>query len=462
MKNQEKVNNYDKLTNIMYSILSGCTEINSNERELVTYVADYISQDRNNKIIKYIIENHASLNNLISTIDNLIEEAIDDDMIDRLNILKSEINSFIDNQKGTNKVLENKIIDNSINSILFDTFAIPTYYGKSIASKNYYSADSHELHEDVVHKLYDLMENNSELYDEINKGINIKINITKYEDVFNKCSYALSYRDKLYKNLDTIIEYNSINRELNNALKTQLSKKYICLSNDIKKIDNLIDELKAHKLTRAFSKRRLILLEKEKDRLLELKNDYDKKQEILMDIHIRLGKINNKLEEEGLLSLITKSDYKYLTNREDSSIDICDNIRNINSKEDLDNYYSSVLNQFAGSKLLLDENKKLKEEFYENASSEAINLIEEDRVTAFNISRLNNRNGKNGINPSLAIYVLETMLVARDTDLENMNVSEDEYNSVKHYYDKLINERLDVYNTKLVDILSSKKQFIKR
>ena len=432
------------------------------EEELINDFNLVKTQDMNNKLAVYIIENSEKLKEFIESADEKIDRCYEEPIkninpnrvkkaLDSLNI-RGEIIRFKKRELKKDYTEENNLIKKCLSSISKEPLSIPSFFDEFIARVHldFLTNQGYHLNEKLIEKVYGYIQKEG-LIDELEKGTRIVSNKNDYENMVDKCKMSLSFKDIVEKKSDLIIEFNKTVRDINKIIEEKNNDKYLGLIPKEKNNKDTIEHIESNSLLKLMNKYKLEKLYEEKEKLLELKKEYDKIENELMRLHIKLGKINIDLKEKDLSDLITRSDLKFLLNKELDPIAITSNLKQFYSKEDIDNYYKYVDEQLVVNKILLEDTLKEEKEFNSKASEEAKELIKNDFTTAEALGNLNKKN-ENNIDPKLAISILKTLVDIKKTKLEDLDVTEEEYIALKAYYDCKINEKIAEISEKLNEI----------
>ena len=433
------------------------------EQELINEFNLVKAKYINNKIAKHIIENNEKLNELFKAIKektkSICEYGIKYNyptrtrkLLDDSKKLEKEIIDFKLEEYKMDYSDENNLVDKCLFILSNETLSIPAYFDEFIARRQFDLITNREykLNEKLIEKVYGYIQKEG-LIDELEKGTRITTNKNKYENKVDKCNVALSYKEIIEKNSDLIIEFNKTVRDINNIIEEKNNDKYLGLIPREKSNSETIEKLESNNVIKIINKNKLEKLYKEKEKLLKLKKEYERIDNELMRLHIKLGKININLKEEDLSDLVTRSDLKYLLNKELDPIAITSNLKHFYSKEDIDNYYKYIEEQYVINKFLLEDTLKEEQEFNSKASEDAKELIKNNFLTAEALGNLNKKNDKN-IDPKLAIYILKSIIDIKKTKVEDLDITEEEYIALKAYYDCKINEKIVEISEKLNEI----------
>ena len=109
----------------------------------------------------------------------------------------------------------------------------------------------------------------------------------------------------------------------------------------------------------------------------------------------------------------------------------------------------------------LKESFKFLERRFDNQVSEEAKLIlDKYPVEAKSIVGLSKVGETNDTYPSFGLFVIETLLVIKNTPLEDMNVDKRKYNKIKRLYSNELNKHYDYILDKYVNILSDQYENI--
>ena len=456
-------NKYNELLNRI-KLTESKENITTEENQLLQKLELVAKSKKNQMIVKKIAENNAKLNEFIRTINEKLKNHIELSrnepyeyldqrlqIIDNLNRLKTETLKFKDTITSNNYEAENELLEVAISSISEKPFVIPYYFNEYIAKRNAerISEKRFELNEETINKVYNISQQEKSIND-LEIGTELLISIRQYNDIIEKCMEALSYKDKIYNNLDLIIENNKLLKEIDKLTSKKNSDKYAKVNEIASTICNDIKHIESNFLRRIINKNKLEELHKDKEIVLKRKEEYEDLENKLTVLNNSLPKINTKLLNAGLLPIMITCDYNELS--------IKDNIGKILSKNDLDEYYSKVEENNAKYSKLLNENEEKFQELMNNTNKDVKHLIRNDFLTALSLSKLNKRNERTNIDPKIALFAIKTFIDINNTKYENMNISKEEYNELKKYYDVLINEELKAFDKCYIESLVGRKR----
>ena len=462
--------NYNEVQNIINAINNDeLIKTTKEERKLLSELQLNINIDRYNKILEYIVERDNSINELLRTVNEKLKEHIEGKkfvspyydrstyVIDNLNDVKDDIIKYKREQYTDNRIQENNLIDKCLTALSEKPFRVPYFFDEFIAVKNnsYTSNECYELNKELINKMYKLLSNDI-LVSEIVTGTRIKKDKEKFENTVGKCEVSLSFKDIVLKNADKIVEFNEIVREIDKVLEEKRSDKYVGLIPRETKVKNMIRFLESNYVRKLVNKSRLERLHAEEKMLLERKKEYQDLDAESIRLHIELSKLNMELKDKGLSDLMQRSDMKYILNSEDDELAITSNLRKFYSTNEIDNYFKNVEKNYYENKGLLEKTKYEEKEFNGHVSKEALKLIETDFDTAVDISRLYSENKRIDIDPKIALFVLKSLTDLKEIELEDMNVTEEEYEKLKDYFDKTNKEKIAEFDKKYIIALEGR------
>ena len=456
---------YSEMIGILESLKAGTLINSKEEKELVNDLSFIIKKNKVNKLSEYIVENNVKINELLQTINEKLKYYIEGDgafppttkreiTIDNLNRLKEDVISFKRSLYKPSNYSEKELIDICLNTLSEDN--IPSYFNEPIVTitKNKNQKKEYDLNKDLINKLYELSLNDK-LISDLETGTRLITSKEKYENNVGKCSVTLSFKDLVLNNKEQIIKYNSIVKEIEKTLEERNNNRFIGVSQKEQKNREEIFNLESNSIRRIVNKNKLKDLYEKELLLLELRKELDEIDNKLKELHIELAKTNIELKEKGLTDLITRSDLKYLLNKEEDPLAITSNLRSFYNEDDINSYFINVEKEYKTNKKLLDKLYIEEKEFNNNVCEEAKELIINDFNNA---EKLGNLNKIDTINPKIVLFTLNALILSKETELKDLIITEAEYLKYKTLLDGIINNQIVEFDEKYIKALENPKR----
>ena len=469
MENQEK-KDYIEILNEFDNLIKNEMFKTEEEKKLIEDLKNVIEKDRKNKISEYIINNNERIEELFRAINEKLKYYIEGEgrfdnysnrnkrIIDNLNGVKAHLTSFINRESAPDYTEENLLLDDCLNYISEKPYKLPLFIDEYIAVNNldFRTNKRYRINKELVDRIYNEIQEDN-IIEELEKGMKIQDDIYIYQKIVDKCNTSLAFKELINNNSDLILEYNKTVNEIDKVIEEKTSDLYLGIKERVTSNDETINKIESNSLRRIINKNRLETLYKEKEILLKRKKELQELESELVELHINLGKINVLLKEKNLTDLITRCDLKYMLFSGEDKIAISSNLKKFDTKEDIDNFFKYVEEKLKINQEILDNLLKEEKEFNETAGNKTKELMNNDALEAYYLSKLNTKKNNN-IDPRLIFFILKTISVLNNTKVKNMNVEKSEYKELKKYNDSIISEKIVDLEDEYLDALGYYKR----
>lgn len=466
-----KENKYKNLLNVAKKIDENKIYTSRQERLIIEELNDIIEVDKLTKMVKSVIDN-SKLSDLIKDLSEVLKQYRDylkgvkedktinlqeyikiEKRVEYLEELKYEINGYRSDLINSFDIEVNEKFDNCISSIM----------GYSVSFSNLLdrlkNIDDISFSDDTKINLYDVIENKKIIAD-LEFGVNYREAVKIRERIIDICNQALDSKDLAFENVEGIINCNKIDNERKNIEKKKQLLEDGNLEEKLKKVNKNLEILKRGGYRKSIDHPKVRENRVEKTRILKLLKSYE---EIVDDYKLKQKEFINENKEvidKGLGELLfgVNTNLK-LVLKDDATLDIA--LEEIETKEDLERFYNEIEMISLKNQIDLKESFKFLERRFDNQVSEEAKLIlDKYPVEAKSIVGLSKVGETNDTYPSFGLFVIETLLVIKNTPLEDMNVDKRKYNKIKRLYSNELNKHYDYFLDKYVNILSDQYENI--
>lgn len=466
-----KENKYKNLLNVARKIDENKIYTSRQERLIIEELNDIIEVDKLTKMVKSVIDN-SKLSNLIKDLSEVLKQYRDylkgvkedktinlqeyikiEKRAEHLEELKYEINGYKSDLINSFDIEVCEKFDNCISSIM----------GYSVSFSNLLdrlnNIDDISFSDDTKINLYDVIENKKIIAD-LEFGVNYREAVKIRERIVDICNQALESKDLAFENVEGIINCNKIDNERKNIEKKKQLLEDGNLEEKLKKVNKNLEILKRRGYIKSIDHPKVGENRVEKTRILKLLKMYE---EIVDDYKLKQKEFINKNKEvvdRGLGELLfgVNTNLKLIL-KDNTTLDIA--LEEIETKEDLERFYNEIEMISLKNQIDLKESFKFLERRFDNQVSEEAKLIlDKYPVEAKSLVGLSKVGETNDTYPSFGLFVIETLLVIKNTPLEDMNVDKRKYNKIKRLYSNELNKHYDYFLDKYVKILSDQYESI--
>ena len=442
----KKKSNYKQFIEIFKYLKSSDSSISDKERELINILDEVIQIDKSNSIINELFNGKNKFKDLIKMIDEEIKKSNNEDIKEKLIDLKNDITYYIDTQYVDNDYEVKELISRCLPSLKLDNYSEPLFFDKKFVET---SGEGYILNKNVINRVYGILEDSS-LMDELSEGVGLINMEDGLERVVNSCSEALQYKDVVYKNVDLIVQYNIVGREIYNIKKKLKSDNYKNLDKKLEDITSKLEKLENSKIMSFFASKKIEELKGEFRKLAKLSDEKTYQERVCKKQKERFDKISEGLQKEGLLEFILGYENEDVPKSNLHSLSR--KLPYIYSYTNFDGYYNYIDDENERATKELNSVRRKKREFLHKASGDAYNLLVNDQETCKNIMGFTRLPIKSDITPSIALFILRGLAILEDSSFKDKGISQNEIDNVKMYYKDVTSNNYNAFNTEFLEI----------
>lgn len=465
------------------------------EKNIIKKLLNYIRLNVKLSLFNHVLINKIEVDDLINTIDNLIDEYVSsikdssdkvligrvNNKIKRLQAIKSSlvenrfeyfvkdiINDFDDEQELI------KMCNLSLSS---DYQRFNTYFGKPIVSQDGKNIHGYKINEDTIDNIFALITNHP-----LNVNINAYVlaikeaekfdfklkNLKRRRELFNKC---IDNHELIEKFIKCVIDLKRVKEKYQDFEKTYTRNKNVIevieSSSFFERLVKKYDKDKAVEENEIIYNNYLVVGRKKEE---ELENSINELFSLLSDLGISpvLVELQNR---------ITVKDFNVSYNFDSKSVDnyehvahtlfnefVMYNNKTISSKDEkckreidlVDDLYSLILEE--RQKHILKANK-----VYSNMDDVGKELIDNHLRDCIKVVELENSSRKFNVAPILSAYVLRIISQVKNIDFEVINEmfnEEDDMKELMEEYETVINRKIGEMYYEIDKIKKEKKTSI--
>ena len=427
--NREYVKLLEKLRNIKGK--------NQKEEELLKLLENVVYLDTNNKIILSMLEEDSNLNKLMYSINEEIDRLrrrVDDSLKykrDGGSISKNQDKLF-QYVELKNKIIDlyaGQLIDSSDKDLLIEKcyeeikkcYSNPVCMGRNLID---YTGEKYQVNREGISLLYSLVQD-KEFINEVREGVCLLDKEIKINGSLRDCKDVLSKKDVLVPNSDLIIKFNSYIYMLEKYKEELNSSKYKNLNGRINELNRRItkESIKSNDVDYYLLKRDLLF--SRVDRIEEIKRNS-------VIIKRKMNSIYQKLCGLGLEELLFDT---YTKNIGDGVLNISKTLRELDSKEELEEYFDNI--ELEKNKNLNELSKVLddKEKYMKTAGIHTLDFVHNHFLSAKTLVNIDDKDKDMEISPRLAVFILKTISESEKKNSRDIDISDYEYEDLERWYE---------------------------
>lgn len=443
------------------------------ERYLLAELDDLLKLDRFNKLVTDKFKNNATIKKILREINikivNYSKQILDiqagvcniesieilDKKIADLKGLKSKIENFLLPTSDFNKYDIQRLVNICAESLDGGEYSTTSYFGRSLVDSNIGEVSS--ANEEVVEAVYAILSDES-LMNELNDGVEIEEKKRKVLSTLGVYDEALLFKGLVYANKEDIFLYSDIRSkiaELNEEISKHGDSQYDIM---MKKNDLRIKELNGN-FIKSF-------VNKQKISKLQLKNIINSYNQTIKNTSLarrrelieKLDEVKKRLVENGLGSIILKIDANAsdFSKEENIPLSLDSQLPTFDFTEDIDFYYKKLNDEIEANLEKLHSIELMEEEFKENATDEAYEMISDFYDTSKNIVNLGRAPKKADVSPALALFVIEAIVIMKKSRIGQMGITEEDSMRVNEFFEDNFDREFENFESEYIDIIYSR------
>lgn len=450
--------------------LKDISGVNSKESELLKRLSHFIFVDTNNKVIVNLMENDEQLKKLVISIDNEIGKikatlSSSQNNIDRL-ALKDKLNSYIELKNNLISFCEAQSIPlDEVYSLIEDTYESlknscsgnVKLFNEPLVKIVNQNGKRFLINDEAIHSTYQMIQD-KDFMNEVCEGVRLVQDEAKAKEEYDFCNEVLSYQELLYNNASSIIDFNTYR-----IMKERYQKKLYNNSDDnidsrIRTIQNRISR-EFDTVIRGFYNKKLEMLKAELNHLMMKKQRIAEIKRNLRIVTNRIHSIYEELCDNGLGVLLFEA---YSMNHSEDDLDLSNCIRNLNSFNDLDDYFNNI------NRMRIEDNKKLnaiekdKQDYISRCGIHTLDFISRNYETACFLTDVMKSSEESEVSPKLALFILEIISQAKLENSRDIDLSDQDYENLENWYDDNVKSCFNDYEEEFYGIYYDLNKKVKK
>ena len=260
----------------------------------------------------------------------------------------------------------------------------------------------------------------------------------------------------MFKNIDKIALYNQIKSELQRLLETSNDPKYNRIDERIHIISRKLKPYLSSSVKRFFHGSEFTHLLDQRKKLMLCKQNLESLKSNIAVRKAELATVKKELSANGLATVLSKVDTEDLigTYAKKHLCSLSSNFSRFTSRKELEEYYQRIDKNTADGEEMLQRLAQEKRVLFETMSDRARKLFEKDYETCHNLVKLSRAGMRGDITPSIALFILNALVTMDNTSVYDMGITDQEYEQLVNYYDKILMNAYENYNSEFISIMN--------